>query len=83
MADMDDTRKREQERGWYIAWNLAPEEEASCYFCMQEGDYPSFKRGEVFLVGPEHPPYDANANYVCKRHLSPGFKIEDPEVFQV
>lgn len=51
------------------AWELKKDEEVGCYFCMQEGKHKTYKRGEAYLVGSDHTPYDGNANYVCEQHL--------------
>lgn len=50
-------------------FELEEGEEVGCYFCMEQGDHRSYKRGEAFLAGPDHSPCDGNANYVCRAHL--------------
>lgn len=40
-----------------------------CYFCMKCGSHADYKKGEAFLAGPDHSPYDGNANYICIDHL--------------
>lgn len=56
-------------------FDLDPGEEVGCYFCMAQGGHQNYGRGEAFLAGPDHPPYDANANYICKDHLDPDVVI--------
>jgi hypothetical protein len=56
---------------------LEPGEEVGCYFCMERGNHKSYGRGEAFLAGPDHIPYDANANYVCRAHVDEGAIIID------
>lgn len=60
------------------AYNLEPGEEVSCYQCAKDGNHTQYKRGEAFLVGPGHYPYDGNANYFCKACLSPDLKVWEP-----
>ena len=46
---------------------------------QQFGKHPyGYRRGTAFLAGPEHTPYDGNANYVCARHLDPEVNVFDP-----
>ena len=42
-----------------------PEDEydAECYFCGKH------VKGEMYLTGPSHSPYNAEANYHCEDHL--------------
>lgn len=57
------------------AFHLNPGEEVSCYQCSKDGNHTQYKRGEAFLVGPGHAPYDGSANYFCVACLSPDFKV--------
>ena len=50
-------------------YNLEEGEEVGCFECMRQGDYTDYGVGEAFLCGPDHSPYDANANYHCREHL--------------
>ena len=52
-------------------YDLDEGEEVGCYYCQAEHHYQSYKKGEAFLAGPDHPPFDGNANYICHDHLSP------------
>lgn len=49
---------------------LEPDETVGCYYCMEDNDNTDYKHGEAFLAGPDHPPWDGNANYICMEHLS-------------
>lgn len=49
----------------YVVGAIDPDERVSCYYCGSGSDY---GRGEAVLAGPDHPPYDGNANYVCLRY---------------
>lgn len=60
------------------AYHLEPGEEVSCYQCAKDRNHAQYKRGEAFLVGPGHYPYDGNANYFCKAHLSPDVTVWEP-----
>lgn len=67
------------------AFALEQGEEVSCYYCCAGrggcsfyGDVDGYIRGEVVLAEAGHPPYNAEANYICLAHLSPGTKIYDP-----
>lgn len=64
------------------AYHLEPGEEVSCYQCAKDGNHTQYKRGEAFLVGPGHYPYDGNANYFCKGCLSPDVKVWEPTFSQ-
>lgn len=59
------------------SYALEPGETVSCYFCMRDGEYASYVRGEAVLAGPEHPPYDGNANFICLNHLTADTVIYD------
>lgn len=58
-------------------FDLEEGEEVGCYFCQQNHDYTTYKRGEAFLAGPEHSPCDGNANYICRKHLDEDAKLPD------
>ena len=58
-----------------IVFELEPDDEVSCVFCTRGETY---RRGEAFLAGPGHSPYDGNANYVCRNHLDSDTVIHDP-----
>jgi hypothetical protein len=60
---------------------LEEADEVSCYYCGRDfyGDVEAYRRGEAVLAEAGHPPYNAEANYICIAHLSPGTKIYDPE----
>ena len=60
------------------AYELDEGETVGCYYCMKDHDYRDYGRGEAFLCGPDHEPWDGNANYICKSHLSPDAVIFDP-----
>ncbi|MYM92405.1 hypothetical protein [Duganella vulcania] len=60
------------------AYHLTLGEEVSCYQCSKDSNYTQYKRGEAFLVGPGHHPYDGNANYFCKGCLSPDVTVWEP-----
>ena len=60
------------------AYHLEPGEEVSCYQCSKDGNHTQYKRGEAFLVGPGHYPYDGNANYFCKGCMSSEVKVWEP-----
>lgn len=59
------------------SYALEPVETVSCCFCIRDGEYASYTRGEAVLAGPEHPPYDGNANYICLDHLTADTVIYD------
>ena len=63
-------------------YELGFTEEVGCYFCQK--DFPLnrklYKRGEAFLAGAGHSPFNANANYICKEHLDNDAVIEEPLV---
>jgi len=61
--------------GEYCAFPLDDRDEVECVICRSFRDHTAYKKGEAFLVGAAHPPYDGNANYVCKEHLDPQFSI--------
>lgn len=44
-------------------------DEVCCYHCLSQGDRTTHKKGEAFLAGPGHTPYNAEANYICREHL--------------
>lgn len=55
-----------------VAHHIDEGEEVGCYFCMESpwrNPQPSYKRGEAFLCGPEWPPFNAEANYICLEHV--------------
>jgi hypothetical protein len=52
-------------------FDLEQDEQVSCYYCSQDRKNMLYGRGEAFLAGPDHPPYDGNANHICRKHLSP------------
>jgi hypothetical protein len=55
----------------YVVAAVDPGERVSCvYGYAAHGGSNDFGRGEAVLAGPDHPPYDANANYVCMDHLT-------------
>lgn len=62
-----------------VCFELDPGEEVSCYYCMNGREYRLYRRGEAFLCGADHSPYDGNANYICKEHLEPDAVIHDPQ----
>lgn len=51
-------------------FDLEDDEEVGCFYCLEARDFTTYRRGEAFLAGPDHPPFDGNANYICRRHLS-------------
>lgn len=54
-------------------------EEVECYFCQQENNHApkSYRRGEAFLAGAGHSPFNGQANYICKAHLDDDVVIHD------
>ncbi len=50
-------------------FDLEDGEEVSCLHCIALCCYTTYKKGEAFLAGPRHTPYDGNANHVCRKHL--------------
>lgn len=51
-------------------FDLEDGEEVGCFYCQAARDFRTYRRGEAFLAGPDHPPFDGNANYICRWHLS-------------
>lgn len=51
-------------------FDLEDDEAVGCFYCQEARDYTTYRRGEAFLAGPDHPPFDGNANYICRRYLS-------------
>lgn len=58
-------------------YDLEPGQEVGCYFCMQQGCHDRYVKGQAFLAGPDHSPYDGNANYICTRHLDEDVALPD------
>lgn len=52
-----------------LVFDLQLGERVCCYFCVCRDDHREYTKGEAFLAGPGHSPFDANANYVCRKHL--------------
>lgn len=53
-------------------------DEVCCAHCMSgTHNYPTYKRGEAYLAGPGHSPYNGEANYVCREHLDKDAVIHD------
>lgn len=50
-------------------------DDVCCIYCPRDLTY---RRGEAFLAGAGHSPYDGNANYVCRDHLDSDAVIYDP-----
>lgn len=48
-------------------YDIDDDEEVGCYYCMKEGIYNSYVKGEAFLCSSDCPPYDGTANYLCLR----------------
>ncbi len=63
-----------------IAYELEEGDQVSCYFCMNEnnGDQNTYGKGDAYLCESGCPPFDGNANYVCKDHLDPDIIIVTP-----
>jgi hypothetical protein len=61
-----------------VAYELEPDDDVSCYFCLIEGEYKSYGRGEAYLCEAGCPPFDGNANYVCKGHLDSDVIVHTP-----
>lgn len=61
-------------------YTIDPGQEVSCIYCRRNFEDPTYIRGEAVLAGPDHPPYDANANYVCLGHIYPEAVIYDVPV---
>ncbi len=59
-------------------YELNADDEVGCYFCMEDGKHATYRRGEAYLAGPGHTPYNGEANYVCKQHLDADAVICDP-----
>lgn len=61
-------------------FNLEPGEKVSCYFCEQAtpGRAPTYAFGQAFLAGADHPPFDGNANHICRSHLAKDVELPDP-----
>lgn len=61
---------------------LTDEGEVACAICRLGREIvpePYYKKGEAFLAGAGHSPYDGNANYICKDHLDPdAIIVEEP-----
>jgi len=58
-------------------YDLEEGEEVSCVFCRHGETY---RRGEAYLAGPSHTPYDGSAHYVCASHLDGDAVIYVPPV---
>lgn len=60
-------------------FELESEETVMCFFCQEEpcNMDKEYKKGEAFLAGADHPPFDANANYICREHLADNATIID------
>ena len=54
-------------------FELEPDDEVSCIFCRGG----TFRRGEAYLAGAGHSPYNGNANYVCREHLDEDAVVYD------
>lgn len=52
-------------------YHLQEGEEVDCAHCISAKIYPYrvYTRGQAFLAGPNHTPWDGNANYICRDHL--------------
>ena len=50
-------------------YTIDPGEQVSCLYCRRGWEDPTYIRGEAVLAGADHPPYDANANYICLGHI--------------
>lgn len=62
-------------------FNIESGEKVSCYFCEQgkPGRAALYGFGEAFLAGADHPPYDGNANFICRAHLSKDAELPGPD----
>jgi hypothetical protein len=58
-------------------FDLEDGEVVGCYFCMRAGCHDDHGKGSAFLAGPDHSPYDGNANYVCIDHLDEDAVLPD------
>ncbi|MGP1715600.1 MAG: hypothetical protein ACTS9Y_00340 [Methylophilus sp.] len=61
IAEIDDSN---------AVYDLEPEEKVTCFFCMESSNYQEYGRGDAFLAGPGHSPFNGSANHVCKNHLA-------------
>lgn len=43
--------------------------EVTCHRCIQLGCDTTYGKGEAFLTGPGHSPFDGEAHYFCRKHL--------------
>lgn len=59
-------------------YNLDEGQEVSCYYCIEDHNHTQYRRGEAFLAGPDHAPFDGNANFICREHLSPRAVVYQP-----
>lgn len=57
-------------------FQLEEGQQVGCYHC---GGNETYRRGEAFLAGPGHTPYDGNANYICRAHLDADAVVYPPE----
>jgi len=51
--------------------HLEPGERVVCHECKRVNENREYGRGEAFLTGPDHPPFDGECYHHCKAHLSP------------
>jgi hypothetical protein len=58
-------------------YELNSGDEVSCVHCVSVGDHTTYRRGQAYLAGPGHTPYNGEANYVCREHLDKDAVIHD------
>lgn len=49
-----------------------------CFVCREAKYFQMYTRGEAVLAGPDHYPYNAEANYICNAHVSSTAIRRDP-----
>jgi len=60
--------------------DLDPGERVGCKLCGKWNPEEGYGFGEAFLAGAGHPPWDGNANYICRDHLDPEVdRVLDPK----
>ena len=66
-------------------FTLEDKQEVICCKCDtdEKGDPIMRRKGEAFLAGAAHTPYNAGANYICKDHLDKDVIIVDSVTFSV
>lgn len=69
-------------------FTIEDNQEVICEICSEcgtdeKGNPIMYRKGEAFLAGAAHTPYNGEANFICKDHLDKDAVIVDSVTFSV